>query len=236
MYCDKTISVVFPAYNEEENIKAAIEDFFSTGIIDEIIIVDNNSKDNTSQEAKKTKARVVTENKQGYGNALQRGLCEATGDYIIMAEPDGTFMGKDIFKLLVYTDDFDCVFGTRTSKECIWNGANMNWFLRVGNVAVAKLLEYLHNGPCLTDVGCTMKLIKKEALQKIKDKFTVGASHFSPEFMMLCIRNKIKCVEIPVNYRPRIGTSKITGEFWKAFRLGIVMIKMIIYYRYKEIK
>jgi hypothetical protein len=98
---------------------------------------------------------------------------------------------------------------------------------------VAKLLEYLHNGPCLTDVGCTLKLIKKESLKKIVNKFTVGKSHFSPEFMTLCILNNIKCVEIPVNYRPRIGTSKITGEFWKAFKLGWIMIGLIIKYKFR---
>lgn len=231
MWNNKRISIVFPAYNEEENIKEAVEDFFSTGIVDEIIIVDNNSKDRTAQEVRKTKAQLIFEEKQGYGYALQRGLREATGDFIITTEPDGTFMGKDIFKLLAYTDDFDCIFGTRTSKECIWDGANMNWFLRIGNVVVAKLLEYLHNGPCLTDVGCTMKLIKKEALSKIIDKFTVGKSHFSPEFMILCIIHKIKCVEIPVNYCSRIGNSKITGQFWKAFKLGWIMIGLIISYK-----
>lgn len=233
MWQGKRVSVVFPAYNEEENIKAAVEDFFSTGVVDEVVVVDNNSRDNTSSEAKKTQAKVVLENKQGYGNALQRGLREATGDYIITAEPDGTFIGKDILKLLVYTDDFEVVFGTRTSKECIWSGANMNWFLRLGNEAVAKLLEYLYNGPCLTDVGCTMKLIKREVLLRIKDRFTVGGSHFSPEFMLLCILSGAKCVEIPLNYRPRIGTSKITGQFWKAFKLGLVMILLIVTYRFR---
>jgi len=109
----------------------------------------------------------------------------------------------------------------------------MDWFLRIGNVAIAKLLEYVHNGPCLTDVGCTFKLIKKEALHKIRGKFTVGSSHFSPEFMILCIRNKLKCVEIPVNYRGRIGQSKITSTFRKSFTLGLIMIGLIIGYRFR---
>jgi len=231
MWHNKKVSVVFPAYNEEKNIKKAIIDFMSTNVVDEIVVVDNNSNDRTAEEAGKTKARIVKEKRQGYGWANRRGLKEATGYYIITSEPDGTFIGKDVIKLLIYSDDFDAVFGTRTSKESIWSGANMNWFLRLGNVFVAKVLEYMFNGPCLTDVGCTMKLIKRDALKKIQRKFTVGKSHFSPEFMILCIKNKIKTVEIPVNYRGRIGESKITGSFWKAFWLGIVMLFLIFSYK-----
>ena len=208
MFNKKKVSVVFPAYNEEENIKNAIEDFFSTNVVDEIIVVDNNSDDNTVKEVRKTKARLVTETNQGYGWALRRGLKEARGYYVITAEPDGTFVGNDVFKLLVYSEDFDVVFGTRTSKECIWSGANMNLFLRLGNEFVAKFLEYMFDGPSLTDVGCTFKLIKKDALKKIQGKFSVGGPHFSPEFMILCIKNRIKSVEIPVNYRQRVGESK----------------------------
>ncbi len=111
----------------------------------------------------------------------------------------------------------------------------MGWFLRLGNVTLAKLLEYVHNGPCLTDVGCTYKLLTKKAVQKIKKQMTVGKSHFSPELMILVIRNGIKCIEIPVNYRGRIGESKITGSFWKAFKLGLRMILLIISYRFKRI-
>jgi hypothetical protein len=111
----------------------------------------------------------------------------------------------------------------------------MGYFLRYGNCAVAKLLEYLHNGPCLTDVGCTYKMLRREALKEIAGRFTVGGSHFSPELMMLCIRSGLLCVEIPVNYRPRVGTSKITGDLWKAFRLGWRMIGLIVSYRFRHI-
>ena len=180
MWKGKKISVVLPAYNEEKNIRNAINEFFKTGMVDEIIVINNNSKDRTEEEAKKTKAKIINEARQGYGNANIRGLREAKGDIIIMCEPDGTFMAEDIHKFLVYSEDFDVVFGTRTSRASIWSGANMGWFLRVGNVFVAKLLEYLHNGPCLTDVGCTYKLLKRPAIDKIKDKFKVGGSHFSP--------------------------------------------------------
>jgi len=228
MWNKQKVTVVFPTYNEEDYVGKAVKDFLSTKVVDELIVIDNNSKDRSAEIAKKAGAKVIKETKQGYGWANRRGLKEASGDIIITAEPDGTFMGKDIIKLLNYADDFDVVFGTRTSKELIWKGAKMDWFLRIGNVAVAKLLEYVHNGPCLTDVGCSMKLIKREAYNKIRTKFRVGGSSFSPEFMIVAIKSKLKCVEIPVNYRERIGDSKITSDFWKSFTLGLVMIKLIL--------
>jgi len=234
MWGGKKISVVFPCYNEEPNILKAIEEFFATGVVDEIIAVDNNSKDNTAAEIKKTRARYVLEKNQGYGFALRRGMYEATGDFIFTCEPDGTFEAEDVNKFLLYTKDADVIFGTRTSKSLIWSGAKMNWFLRIGNVLVAKLLEYFHNGPCLTDVGCTFKLIKKEAYEKIKPKFRVGKSHFSPEFMILSIKNNLRCLEIPVNYKERIGQSTITDSFWKSFKLGMIMIWLVFSHKFKR--
>ncbi len=234
MYNHKKISVVFPAYNEEENIIAAIEDFYNTGAVDEIIVVDNNSTDSTVEKVSKTKATLVREEKQGYGYALQRGLREATGDLIILAEPDSTFMGRDIFKLLAYADDFEMVLGTRTAEELIWKKANMNFFLRFGNVIVAKLLEWLYSGPCLTDCGCTLRLIRKDALARIIGRLTVGKSHFLPEMVILGLKKEISMIEIPVNYKPRVGSSKITGTLRGAFITAINMIGLIIKYKFKK--
>src|SRR5512141_3179015 len=138
MYNDRTVSVVLPAYNEEAGIGPAIESFFATGVVDEIVVVNNNSTDGTAEEAGRTRARVILETQEGYGAALTRGLAEATGDLIVLAEPDGTFVSKDIHKLLSYADDFEMVCGTRTTRELIWNEANMGWLLRVGNFFVAK--------------------------------------------------------------------------------------------------
>lgn len=227
MFKNKKISLVFPCYNEEKNIEFAINSFFNTGVIDEIIAVDNNSKDNTKKEILKTKAKYILEKNQGYGWALRRGLKESTGDIIFTCEPDGTFEANDIFKFLEYESEFDVVFGTRTSKSMIWSNAKMNWFLRFGNVVVAKLLEYLHNGPCLTDVGCTFKMVHRENYLKIKNNLKVGGSHFSPEFMISFLNEKFSCVEIPVNYKERVGDSKITSNFYKSFKLGIIMIFLI---------
>jgi glycosyltransferase involved in cell wall biosynthesis len=232
MWNGKRVSVIFPAYNERENIVNAIMDFYATGVVDEIIVVDNNSTDGTAEEVQKTPARLVKETRQGFGYALMRGLREATGDYIIMAEPDGTFVGKDVFKLLAYADDFDMVCGTRTTKELIWARANMGLFLRWGNLFVAKLLEILYNGPSFSDCGCTMRLIRREALYKFIDRLTVGGSHFLPEMVILALKAGLKIIEIPVNYRPRVGVSKITGSFKGTLKTGLRMIGLILRYKF----
>jgi len=232
MYKGKKVSVVMPAYNEEEYIAKAVKEFSSIPEVDEVIVVNNNSTDRTKELAIKAGAIVVDEEKQGYGYACQRALKEASGDLIILVEPDGTFSAHDIEKFLAYSNDFDFVIGSRTSKEMIHEGANMGKFLKWGNWALAKMIEVLFNGPSLTDVGCTYRLIKRDALEKIKDKFTVGGSHFSPEMMILAIKSRIPMIEIPVNYKERKGSSKITGRKWAAFKLGLRMIKLILSYRF----
>ena len=231
MYGDKRVSVVLPAYNEETHIRRAVGDFFLSGIVDEIVVVDNNSSDRTAEEAAMTPARVVSEAAQGYGHALRRGLREATGELLILAEPDGTFVGRDILKLLAYSDDFDLVCGTRTTRELIWEQANMGWFLRIGNWTVAKLIQILHDGPSLTDCGCTLRLIRRSALKQIGDQFTVGGSHFLPEMVILSLKNGLRVIEVPVNYRGRVGESKITGTLKGAVVTGARMIGLVFRYR-----
>jgi glycosyltransferase involved in cell wall biosynthesis len=228
----KQVAVVFPAYNEGKNIRHAIHDFLAQPYVDEVIVVNNNSTDNTVAEVKKTPAILVNESQQGYGYAVRKGLSTATGsaDYIILAEPDGTFIGRDVLKLLAFADDFDMVLGTRTTKELIREGANMGTFLKWGNWFLGKVIEVLFNGPSLSDVGCTMRLIRRDALQKIQDQFCVGGSHFSPEMIIVAIRNNLRITEVPVNYRRRVGSSKITGKQFKAFKLGLVMFKLILEY------
>jgi glycosyltransferase involved in cell wall biosynthesis len=231
MYGNKSVSVVLPAYNEEQYIRAAVEDFAATGVVDEIIVVDNNSRDRTAEEARKTAARVIEERAQGYGHALRRGLREATGDVIIMAEPDGTFIGRDVLKLLAYSEDFDMVCGTRTTRELVWEQANMGWFLRLGNWVVAKMLQLLHDGPSLSDCGCTLRLTHRKALLQFQDDLTVGASHFLPEMVILALRKNLAIIEVPVNYRGRVGESKITGNLKGTLRTGFRMIALILRYR-----
>lgn len=231
MWNGRTVSVVLGTYAEKDSIRAVINGFFATGVVDEVVVVNNNAEPGTKEEVDKTRARQVFEPKQGYGHSYQRGLAEATGDLVILAEPDGTFLPRDVSKLLTYSDDCDAVFGTRTTREMIWSGANMGTFLKWGNWAVAKLVEVLFNTSHLSDVGCTYRLLTRETLEKIQPKFTVGGSHFGPELMLLVITSGARVVEVPVNYLPRVGTSSVTGDLRKAVRLGFQMIGFILKFR-----
>lgn len=223
---------MLPAYNEERYIRAAVEDFLAPGVVDEVVVVDNNSGDRTLEEAQRTSARIVRETRQGYGHALRRGLAEARGDLVILAEPDGTFIGRDVLKLLAYADDFDMVCGTRTTRELLWDQANMGWFLRMGNWVVAKMIQFLYGGPSLSDCGCTLRLTHRSALDRIRGELTVGGSHFLPEMVILGLKRRLKIIEVPVNYRGRVGESKITGSLRGTLRTGFRMIGIIIKYRF----
>ncbi len=229
------VSVVLPTYNEKDSIRGVIEDFFATGVVDEVIVVNNNAAPGTSEEVQGTGAREVFEPVQGYGAACQRGLTEAKGDYIVLCEPDGTFMAEDIFKLLAYANDFDAVYGSRTSQQFVWQGANMGFFLRFGNWAVAKYMEFMFNGPNLTDVGCTMRLIKRDVARALAATYTIHGSQFGPEMMVLTLRERYQMVQIPVNYRPRVGVSSVTGDPAKTIRLGLQMIWLITAYRLQHL-
>lgn len=231
MWNGKTVGVIFPTYNEKDSIRAAILDYFATGLVDEVIVVNNNAAPGTSEEVQGTGAKEIFETRQGYGNALLCGIDNCRADLIILSEPDGTFSAHDAVKLLAYSEDVPVVFGTRTTREFIWHGANMGLFLRWGNWAVAKMTELLYNTTILTDMGCTHRLLSRSALDTIRAHLTIGGSHFGPQLLLEVLEHKIPFVEIPLNYRPRIGESAVTGSFWKAWKLGWRMIFLVFEYR-----
>ena len=233
MWKGKKVSVIFPTYNEKDSIKDAINDFFKYGYVDEIVVVNNNAAEGTKEEVEKTKAIQVFEKKQGYGNAIRRGFKEVKGDLIIISEPDGTFLGEDVLKLLAYSDDVDVVFGTRTHTAMIKKGANMGIFLKWGNWFIAKIVQFCFNTPRFTDAGCTMRLIHKDALKKIEHKFRKGGSSFGLEMILTIISSNLRYLEIPLNYEKRVGESSVTGSKVKAFILGLDMIRLVLGYRLK---
>lgn len=230
----KSISVILPTYNEKDSIRACIQGFEELGIIDEILVINNNAAAGTSEEVAATSAREIHEPRQGYGWAIRRGLQESRGDFLVLAEPDGTFLARDTLKLLAYSDDFDVVYGSRTARMFIWHGANMGAFLRWGNWAVAKMLELLFNTTNLTDVGCTMRLLRADAYREMEPYFTIGGSHFGPQMMLVSVLLGQRVVQIPVNYLPRVGESSVTGDHAKAFVLGMEMIKLVMLTRIKS--
>jgi glycosyltransferase involved in cell wall biosynthesis len=234
MYNGKTVSVVMPAYNEEKGIDAVIRGFKASGYVDEIVVADNNSTDMTEETALRAGARVVKEPRQGYGYACKRALLEARGDYIVLVESDSTFAPRDLIKFLAYADDFDFIQGTRTTKELIMKSANMYFALKWGNWFVAKVLQLLYNGPSLSDMGCTYRLIKREVLHNVKDDLTVGGSAFLANMTIAVLKKRTKTIEIPVNFMRRKGESKITGNFFQAAAVCLTMAAIIVINLFKR--
>jgi hypothetical protein len=228
MWNGREVSVVLMTYAERDSIRGVIEGFYATGLVDEVLVVDNNAQAGTADEVRKTPARLVHEARQGYGHATRRGLSEARGELIVVAEPDGTFLPADILKLLVYSDECDVVFGTRTTREMIWADANMDWFLRWGNWAVAKMIEVLLNTSHLSDVGCTYRVLRRPLAQHVVANMTVGGSHAGVEIMLLTITSGARFVEVPVNYLPRVGESSVTGKRLLAVQVGLRMIQLVL--------
>ncbi|MBA3758517.1 glycosyltransferase family 2 protein [Candidatus Saccharibacteria bacterium] len=227
------ISVILPTYNEKDSIQKVIKDFEALGIIDEIVVINNNAVAGTSQQVAGTSAIEIFESDPGYGAAIQRGYKEATGDLIFVCEPDDTFVAEDVYKFLSYIDAVDVVYGSRTVKNFIGKGANMGHFLKVGNWFVAKMMQLLYRTNSLSDVGCTFRLIKKPALKKIQSSFRIKSGFFGPEMMLLTKHFDIPFVQIPIKYQARVGESSYTGDFKKAFILGMKMIWFIITFSFR---
>ena len=231
------ISVIIPALNEEKTITSVIRDF-KVSEVDEIIVVDGNSTDNTVKLAEEAGARVITKPSNsipGYGEKLKYGMEMAKGDILILTEADGTFKSKDLGKVLEYLKDADMVVGTRTTRQMIEQGANMDVFLRWGNVFLGKLLEFLwwEDEPRFTDVGCTYRGLWRDTFLKIKDNLQASGPEFSSEMMIEFIRAKKRVIEIPVSYHRRIGgRSKHSGTYRRKMRTGFKMMFLMFRKRF----
>lgn len=233
MWKKQTVSVILPTYNEKGSIRKVIKDFEVLGIIDEIIVINNNAVDGTSEQVATTSAIEIFEKVPGYGSAIQRGLKETTSNLIFVCEPDDTFIAEDVYKFLSYIGEVDVVYGSRTVKNFIGRGANMGHFLKTGNWFVAKMMQVLYRTSSLSDVGCTFRLIRRPALNKIQNSFKIKSGFFGPEMMLLTKHFKIPFVQIPIRYQARIGESSYTGDFKKAFILGMKMIWFIITFSFR---
>jgi len=227
-FATKRISVVIPAYNEATSIGAVIRDFRDH--VHEIVVMDNESPDGTGQIARELGATVHSMRLRGYGDALRKGLDAATGDILVLVEADGTFTARDLGKFLEYLKDADMVIGTRTTRQMIEQGANMDGLLRWGNVVVGKIIEALwwKVEPRFTDVGCTYRAIWRDAWERIRPHVTREDASFSPEFMIEMLRAQGRVIEIPVSYyRRRGGASKHSSSRWHSVRTGLKMLRLI---------
>lgn len=208
------ITVVLPAYNEEKSIGTVIADFKSHHLVKRVIVVNNNSKDRTKEEAILAGAIVVDENKQGYGPCVYKALLEGSKqtdtDLTLLCESDFTFRAHDIDKFIAYISHVDIVNGTRIIEQLREDETQITTFIYYGNYFVAKLLEMKYIGQCtLSDVGTTYKLCKNSALSKILPLLNTRINHeFNPYFLDTAIKNNISITECPVTFYKRIGESK----------------------------
>jgi glycosyltransferase involved in cell wall biosynthesis len=232
MHRDRTVSLVIPAYNEEQTIGDVVDEFLTVPHLDEIVVVANNCVDRTAEIAVERGARVVEESTPGYGAALLRGMTEAKGDILVLTEADGSFAARDVEKLLIYLDDASMVMGTRTTRQMVEQGANMRFLLRWGNVAMAKILQLLWlrpDEPRFTDVGCTFRALTKTPFEAIRPLLTQRGPAFSPEMMCAALVQRRRVIEIPVTYRQRAGgESKHSDSFGRQARTAWGMFKIII--------
>jgi len=229
---ESRVGVGMTAYNDELSIAAAAEDFAAQERVAGVTVVDNNSSDRTSEEAARAGVAVVRESVQGYGACCMRALREAmkTGDIVCLVEGDCTFSGHDLKKMLAYIENADMVVGTRTTRELNTPDSQLNTSIRWGNVLMAKLLQVRFHTVRLTDVGCTFRVIRRAALEKIIDQLRVTGNHFSCEMILVALENNLMVIEIPVTLKKRVGESKGVGNnFFKAAATAIDMWKLIMF-------
>lgn len=232
------LAVVLTAYNDEASIGLAVDDFRHRPQVETVIVVDNNSRDGTARVATEHGAVVIQEPRQGYGWACIGGLTYAlrstTADAVVLCEGDRTFYGDDLSKFTSYIQDCDLVVGTRNTRVLTREGTQMNWFMAWGNLYLAILIRLSYwnwaflGRVQLTDVGCTYRVIRRDALELIIGELTVGSHHFSPHMILVALGKRLAVMEVPIKFRTRVGISKgAGGNNWTAIKVGLTMIGSI---------
>lgn len=203
MYNNNKISCVIPCYNEEAGLKIIFHN--KPSCVDEVVIVDNNSTDNTSEVASKNGAVVVYENRRGYGQAYKAGLPRASGDIVITLDGDGSYSMLEIEKILEYFNvhNLDFLVGCRYP---LINKSSQPFINRIANSIFSWMIRAIF-GINLADSQSGMMVFKKNILDKIMVN-NVGMG-FSQEIKIKAFLNKgIKCGSCRILYIPRVGKSK----------------------------
>ncbi len=234
-------AVILTALNDEESIEDAVRDFLRAPSVGAVIVVDNGSTDRTRDLAMAAGAQVVIEHRRGYGHACMRGLAEGLRlayPVTILCEGDRTFRAEDVEKFIPYLKHADLVVGSRTHPTLLNGDSQLNSFFTLGNVIVAKLLQLRYwnwstGGQLrLTDLGCTYRAIRTEAIRRMLPALEVGGLYFGPHMVMVALEHGLRIIEIPVTFWKRVGKSKGGNANWReGFVLGLTMIWHILTYR-----
>ena len=227
------VSVVLPCLNEEDTLGICIrkiqEVFAKEGIGGEIIVSDNGSSDRSREIAESAGAKVFLEPKRGYGSAYLCGLKEAKGKYIIIGDSDNTYDFYDIPKFLKpLKEGYDFVMGSRF-KGGIKKGA-MPWVNRyIGNPILSGICRLFFHTK-LSDIHCGMRAFTGEACQKMKLR-TLGME-FATEMVVSALTNNLKIQEVPIDYYPREGESKLQPLYdaWRHMRFMLLYSPVWLYF------
>ena len=231
------ISIILPCLNEEQAIGSCLLEIqqaisaYSLSV--EVIVVDNNSQDKTSEIVKHIQASfpeliLVTEAREGYGLAYLKGLSLTNGRYIFMADSDGSYNFLEINNFISkLKDGFDLVVGNRFSGSMAKQ--SMSWSHRyVGNPFLSFLVRFFF-GVKITDIHCGARAISHAALDKIN--LRTGGMEFASEMIIKASRQKLKITEIPINYRPRLGESKLHSltDAWRHIRFILLYSPLFLF-------
>ncbi len=227
---NEEIRVIIPAFNEERSIAIVIEEI--PLLVKEIIVVDNGSNDNTSVMARKAGATVLSEPARGYGNACLKGIAyisetadESTG-IIVFLDGDHSDYPEEMEDLVkpILEGHADLVIGSRAlgNRE----PGSMTPQQIFGNWLATRLMKWIYHAH-FSDLG-PFRAIRWESLKKLKmeDK-NYG---WTIEMQIKAIKSRLKWAEIPVNYRQRIGFSKVSGTFKGSLLAGKKIIWTIFKY------
>lgn len=226
------IKVIIPAYNEAESIVKVIGSIPS--IVDEIIVVNNNSTDKTMENAQVAGATVLTENRPGYGFACLKGMeyiahKNNPPDIIVFLDGDFSDYPEELPKIIapIISGEADFVVGARV--KAFWEKGSMTPQQIFGN-RLATFLMKLIFASRFTDLG-PFRAIRYETLQSLNmsDK-TYG---WTVEMQLKVLKQKIPYTEVPVRYRKRIGVSKVSGTLKGTVLAGYKIISWIITYSFK---
>ena len=225
--------MVVPCLNEEDAVGTVVDQAWQ-GIRDsgrrgEVIVVDNASTDRSAEVAAEYGAIIVREERPGYGSAYLAGLAVARGDYIVMGDADATYPMRELAPFVErLASGNDLVVGSRF--EGTIHGEAMPWLNRhVGNPILTGLLNILF-GVKISDAHCGMRAVRRDALEAL-DLHSTGME-FASEMVFKAFRRKLRVSEIPIDYYPRVGESKLNrfGDAWRHVRFMLLYSPSWLYF------
>jgi len=221
------VSVIIPVYNEAASLPLVIDEI-PRELVDEILVVDNASTDQSAELARRAGARVIHESERGYGSACLAGVAATSGfDILVFLDGDHSDYPEDLRKLLppILDGNMDLVVGSRMiekeSRRALLPQA------RFGNWLATCLMNFLFGIRC-SDLG-PFRAIRRDSLQSLAMQDRDFG--WTVEMQLRAKLAGLRVAEVPVRYRARIGRSKITGTLKGTLLAGYKILKTIISYR-----